>query len=83
MKTSCLENLPCGEFKLFSLIAKSLLDSVCSSSESNKEFHNRLHQYYTRIMMHVLQWQIKYTETYYYNQTYGHQIPCPVRVGGM
>jgi hypothetical protein len=38
MKTSHLENLPRGEFKLFSLIAKSLLDSVCSSSESNTYF---------------------------------------------
>jgi hypothetical protein len=36
MKISCLENLPRGEFKLFYLIVKCLLDSVCSSSESNR-----------------------------------------------
>jgi hypothetical protein len=41
MKTSCLEYLPRGELKLFSLIAKSLLDSVCSSSESNSHLHLR------------------------------------------
>jgi hypothetical protein len=36
MKISRLENDTRGEFKLSSLIAKSLLDSVCSSSESNR-----------------------------------------------
>jgi hypothetical protein len=30
-----LGNLPLGEFKLFSISAKSLLDSVCSPSGSN------------------------------------------------
>ncbi len=30
-----LGNLPHGELKLFSIFAKSLLDSVCSSSQSN------------------------------------------------
>jgi hypothetical protein len=31
-----LGNLPRGEFKLFSIFAKSLLDSVCSASEFNR-----------------------------------------------
>jgi hypothetical protein len=30
-----LENLPRGEFKLFSLVAKCLLDIVCRTHESN------------------------------------------------
>jgi hypothetical protein len=37
-KNSSLEYLPCGEFKLFSLIAKCSLDIVCSTCESNKNY---------------------------------------------
>jgi hypothetical protein len=52
MKTSRLENLPHGEFKLFSLIAKSLLDSVCSSSESNR--NNKEYLAHIVAVLHII-----------------------------